>query len=544
MPKHSFIRSASTISLCTLLSRVLGLARDVLCASVFGTGMVWDAFAVAFRIPNLFRRLFGEGALTAAFVPVFTEYMEKRGARESWILVSVIATVLTVFLGLVVIVGEVVFYTVPRLTPISEKWQLVLELLAIMFPYMPLICLAALASAVLNCLRHFLMPALSPVALNVCWIMGILVLSPVLGNTQTEKIFAVALAVVVGGILQLGMQLLVLKNRSTGHNISPVLELSHPGLRQVIRLIGPVVFGLAVVQVNVLSDSLIAVGLAASPGGAGSFTLLGNTYEYPLRSGAASVLYYGDRIIEFPLALVGIAMATAMFPALSTYAVREDWEEFSATLHKVLRIVIFTSIPASFGLMVLGGPLVELFFERNAFTHESALRTASVILFYATGIWAYCSLHILIRAFYSLQDTSTPVKVGASMVVLNLTLNLTLIWFLKEGGLALATAISAMVQTSILFIILKKRLHLKGFGGISATVIKTVTASAVMAFVCIITLNLLPEHHGSLALKTARLFVPLPIAVITFLIAARMLRSEEFQYLYDTLVKKVKAKED
>ncbi|MFQ5861876.1 MAG: murein biosynthesis integral membrane protein MurJ [Candidatus Brocadiales bacterium] len=539
MPKHSFIRSASTISLCTLLSRVLGLTRDILCASVFGTGMVWDAFAVAFRVPNLFRRLFGEGALTAAFVPIFTEYLEKRGERESWVLASVVATILGISLALAVILGEVVFYLLPKLTPISAKWQLVLDLLAVMFPYMPFICLAALVSAILNCLRHFLMPALSPVVLNVCWIMGLIFLAPALGDTQGVRIFGVALAVVIAGLVQLGMQLMVLRNR--GHSVSLVWEPSHPGLRQVAGLIGPMVFGLAVVQVNVLLDSLIAVGLASSPDGPSSFTPWGNySLEYPLKSGAASVLYYGDRIMGFPLAVVGIAMATAIFPTLSTYAVRKDWEAFSVTLYKILRIVVFTSIPASLGLMVLGGPLVELFFERNAFTQESTLRTTSVILFYATGIWAYCSLHILIRAFYSLQDTSTPVKVGAGMVGLNLTLNLSLIWFLREGGLALATAISAMVQTTILLIILKKRLDIKGFGGMSASVGKTILASTIMVLVCTATLNLLPEHHGDLSLKVARLFLPLLAAVTTFLGAAYLLRSEELQHLYDELVKKVK----
>ena len=525
-----------------MLSRVLGLTRDILCASVFGTGMVWDAFSVAFRVPNLFRRLFGEGALTAAFVPVFTEYLEKRDERESWRLVSVVATVLGLFLGLLVVLGEVVFYILPRLTPLSEKWQLVLELLAVMFPYMPLICLAALISAVLNCLRHFLMPALSPVILNVCWIAGLLFLAPMMGDTQEEKIFGVALAILIAGVLQYGVQLLVL--RKEGDVVSPILEPSHPGLRKITGLIGPVVFGLAIVQVNVLLDSLIAIGFSSSPGGHDTFSFLGNVYEYPLHSGAASVLYYGDRIIEFPLALVGIAMATAMFPTISTYAVRNDWEAFSTTLRKVLQIVIFISVPASLGLMVLGGPLIELFFVRHAFTEESALRTTSVVFFYATGIWAFCSLHILIRAFYSIQDTKTPVKVGASMVVLNLTLNLTLIWFLKEGGLAFATAISAMTQATVLFVILRKRLKIKGLEGVMASVGRTMLASAVMVVACIIVLDMLPEHHGDFSLKALRLFAPLSASVVAFLVTAYILGSEELRYLYDELVKKAIVKED
>lgn len=518
---------------------MLGLVRDILCASVFGTGMVWDAFAVAFRIPNLFRRLFGEGALTAAFIPVFTEYMEKRGEREAWKLLSVVATALGIFLVLLVVLGEGFFYILPKVTPLSEKWQLVLDLSAVMLPYMPLICLAALLSAALNCLRHFLMPALSPVVLNVCWIAGLLFLSPMMGNTQKEMIFGVAVAIIVAGVLQYGMQLLVLRNK--GNIVNPVLEPSHPGLKQMIGLIGPVVFGLAVVQVNVLSDSLIAVGLSSSPGGPDTFTFLGKTYNYPIHSGAASVLYYGDRIIEFPLALVGIAMATAMFPTLSTYAVRENWDAYSATLRRVLKVVVFISIPASIGLMILGGPIVELFFMRNAFTEESALRTTSVILFYSIGIWAYCSLHILIRAFYSLQDTLTPVKVGVSMVGLNLVLNLSLIWSLREGGLALATAISAMVQTTVLFVILRRRLRIVGFWtDISGSLVKTILASVVMALACMATLNMFPEQHGELLLRAARLFVPLPVAVATFLVTAYVLRSEELLYLYDELIRKVR----
>lgn len=538
MPKHSLIRSASIISLCTLLSRVLGLVRDILCASIFGTGMVWDAFAVAFRVPNLFRRLFGEGALTAAFVPVFTEYMERRGEQASWLLAGVVATALGILLGLIVILGEVFFYTLPRLTPVGAKWELVLELLAITFPYMPLICLAALVSAVLNCLKHFLMPALSPVVLNICWIAGLIYLAPLLGETKEEMVYGVALAIVMAGVLQLGMLLLVL--RGMGHNLTLTLEPSHPGLRQIAGLIGPVVFGMAVVQVNVLLDSIIAVGLSAPPEGAHSFALLGNIFEYPLRSGAASVLYYGERIIEFPLGVVGIAIATATFPALSTYAVREDWDAFSSTLHRVLRVVIFISIPASVGLMILSGAIVELFFERNAFTPDSTLRTASVIIFYATGIWAYCIMHILVRAFYSLQDTSTPLKVGVGMVGLNLTLNLSLIWFLKEGGLALATAISAVVQIAVLFIILNKRLGMKGLDGVLISVGKTVLSAVVMAVVCVTVLNLLPEHNGNLLLKTARVFLPMGAAIPTFIGAAYLLGSEDLHRLYDELVKRVK----
>ena len=169
---------------------------------------------------------------------------------------------------------------------------------------------------------------------------------------------------------------------------------------------------------------------------------------YPLETGAASVLYYGDRLIQFPLGVFGIAIATAVFPFFSTYAARKEWTNFTNTLNQAIRVVLFIGIPASIGLILLRRPLVELFYERNAFTAESTDRTSVVIFFYAIGVWAYCASHVIIRAFYSIQDTKTPVKVGAGMVGLNLVLNLTLIWFLREGGLALATAISATMSFS------------------------------------------------------------------------------------------------
>ncbi|MDO8137330.1 MAG: murein biosynthesis integral membrane protein MurJ [Candidatus Brocadiales bacterium] len=533
MTEHSFLRSARTIGLCTLFSRILGLLRDILCASAFGTTMVWDAFAVAFRIPNLFRRLFGEGALTAAFIPIFTEYLEKRGERESWYLVSVVATALFIFLGLIVLLGEAAFYIIPRLTHLDAKWNLTLELSIIMFPYMLFICLAALVSAILNCLRHFLVPALSPAVLNICWILGIILIAPML---EDRGIFGVALAILTAGIIQLGIQLWVM--RSKGGNVNPVIHFAHPGLKQITRLIGPVVFGLAVVQINVLMDSLIAVGFASSPGGPSTFTLAGKVFAFPLQSGAASVLYYGDRIIEFPLGVVGVALATAVFPTLSTHVVRNDWKNFSATLHKALRMVLFISIPASVGLIILREPLLELFFQRHAFTQESTHRTASVIFFYSIGIWAYCSLHILIRAFYSLQDTITPVKVGASMVGLNLALSLSLIWFLKEGGLALSTAISAMAQVAILFVVLRGRLKVKEGGEMIVCVGKTLIATALMAVVCIALLYWLPPSQGDTFNKAVRLFVPMPLALGTFLAVAHLLGSEELKPLYRAFIKR------
>jgi putative peptidoglycan lipid II flippase len=533
MGEHSFISSARTISLCTLLSRILGLARDVLCASIFGTGLVWDAFAVAFRIPNLFRRLFGEGALTAAFIPTFTEYLEKRGEQEAWRLVSVVATALAIILTLIVLLVETSVFVMLRSASLEAKWEKTLELTAIMFPYSLFICLAALVSAILNCLRHFFMPAFSPVILNLCWIGSVFLAVYSLGEGPEEGVYLVAVAILLAGLLQLGSQWLVVRNN--GGRIRPLVELSHPGLKEIVTNMGPVVFGLAVVQVNVMVDSLIAVGFASPPEVPASFELLGRMVEFPLKSGAASVLYYGDRLMEFPLALIGVAMATAVFPTLSVQSVRGDWVGFSETLKKALSMVLFIGIPAAVGLAVLGGPMVELFFQRRAFTMESAQRTAWVISFYSVGLWAFCAMHILVRAFHSMKDTATPARVGAGMVGLNLTLNLVFIWFLQEGGLALSTSLCAIVQVVLLLYILRGRLGGQGqlgLGQVMNSLGKTLVATTIMALVCMGTLQIVPQSGGTLWVKAERLFLPITVGMMGFLGTTYLLGSEELGQLY------------
>jgi len=530
--KKSFLKSAKTVSLCTLLSRVLGLARDIICASFFGTSLAWDAFVVAFKIPNLFRRLFGEGALSSAFIPVFTEYLETKGKKDAWELVNVTGTLLFIILGSLVVIAEISFSIIPTVFSLNSKWELVLSLLLITFPYVMFICMVAFAMAVLNSLKHFLMPALAPVALNACWILGVLFLTPAFGDTLDTKIFGVAVVILIGGMIQLAIQLPVL--RKEGITFWPSLHFSHPGLKRIIALMLPIIFGLAVVQINVLMDSFIAIAFAKPPDGAEHFSLAGITIPYPLETGAASVLYYGDRLIQFPLGVFGIAMATAVFPYFSTYAARKDWTNFTDTFNQAIRVILFIGIPASVGLILLRRPLVELFYERNAFTAESTFRTSTVILFYAIGVWAYSASHVIIRAFYSIQDTKTPVKVGAGMVALNLILNLTLIWFLREGGLALATAISATIQIIILFVLLRKKLNITGHKHIITSAIKTLIATFFMYVTCWIMLKMMPTSDGKLMVKFIRLLIPLITALFAFFTVSFLLKSEELKYLYNS----------
>ena len=493
--------------------------------------MVWDAFTIAFRIPNLFRRLFGEGALSAAFVPVFTEYREKNSKIEAWDLVRNLGTLIIIILAGIVVIGEVLFYTVPHLTHLSQKWDIVFGLLLIMFPYVMFICLVAFSMAILNSCRHFLVPALTPIILNICWISGVLVVASGRVGDSDKMIFGVALAILIAGFVQLAIQIPVLKRH--GLEFRPGFNFAHPAIKRIAKLMGPTIFGLAIVQINVLLDSLIAVGFAPPAVGKLTFHLFDKEIFYPLETGAASVLYYGDRLIQFPLGVFGIALANVIFPLFSRHAANEEWNDFRLTLDKAIRLILFIGIPASVGLILLRLPLVELFYERNEFDAESTRRTINVIFFYSLAIWAYCGLHIVVRAFYSLKDTRTPMKVGVSMVGANLVLNLSLIWFLNVEGLALATSISAILQFIILFVILKRRLSIVLNRGILLSIFKTGVATIIMAVVCLgvqkVVCASMPDD--SIISKLARLFAPLTASLIGFFAVNYLMRSEELSQL-------------
>ena len=527
---HRIFRSAFVISLCTLLSRVLGLARDVICASVFGDTWVWDVFCLAFRVPNLFRRLFGEGAMSAAFIPVLAEYLETRDHDATWALANAAFTFLLTVLAGIVIAGEALFGGLWLAGLDGARSELTLKLLAIMFPYVLCICLVAFAMAVLNSLDHFFAPAFAPVVLNLCWIVGLVWVAPAFGDAPQERVLGVAWAVLVAGVLQIAIQVPAL--RAKGVRLRLRFDFAHPGLRQALGLMLPVIFGLAIMQCNVLLDSLIAVGMSRPPGGPDTFAVLGHHVPYPLESGANSVLYYGERLMQFPLGVFGLAMAAAALPTFARLAARKDREGLVSALNHTLRIILFVGIPASVGLMVLRRPIVELLYQRHAFGQRAADRTALVVLCYSMGVWAYCGVHVLVRAFHAMQDTKTPVKVGASMVAANFMLNITLIWVLREGGLALATAICSTGQLFILYWILLGRIGMGNLASVGRAAAKAAAASAAMALVCALCLHGLAWPEPTLLHRCARVFVPIGAGAATFVAVSWALRAPE---LADTL---------
>lgn len=429
--EHATLRHAKVVGAATFLSRILGLLRDMLGAYVFGTSAAMDAFVLAFTIPNLFRALFGEGALSAAFIPIYTELREKgRGEDARDLFSATFSWVLFILLGLVLLggLGCVVWHA---FSGPSSKGRLFVTLLQAMLPYAPLICLTALVIAALQAHGRFLVPALSPVVLNLVWIGGLLFLTPWLG------IGGVAAAIVLAGVLQLLIQL----GAARRIGLTPRLTLTSnsDNLRRVALLMLPVVVGMGVTRLNVLFDRVIAE--VCIPG-----------------DGALAALYFGDRLMELPVGVIGIALATAVFPALARRVAGSDRTGFAEETVSALRMAFFLATPAVAMGIVLREPIVCLVYTRGEFDPESARRTAAVLAWYIAGLWAYCGVQVVTRAFYALQDTRTPVRIAMGIVALDVVLNLILVWPMAERGLALTTSISAAVNFFLLLRTLDARL--------------------------------------------------------------------------------------
>ena len=505
---RSLVRSAGLIGALTLGSRVLGLARDIGAASLFGAGPEWDAFVFAWMLPNLFRRLFGEGALSAAFVPIFSEYLVKKTREEAWRLFNVVATCLFLLLAGIAVLGIGLSFPVESILSAHGGADLGLQftLIRIIFPYLFLICLVALAMGLLNSLRHFAAPALAPIVLNIFWLAGIFIVAPSFGRTPAEKVTLLAVAVLIGGFAQVAIQVPAILRK--GVRLRPVLDLKHPGLKKILVLLAPLLIGLAPMQINVFFDNLIARTMG--------------------RVGANSVLFYGNRLMQFPLALIGIALGTAVFPILSRYAARNEIEKVKGAASEALRLTLFVSVPASLGLALLARPVIRLFFEHGNFTPEAASRAAAVLVFYAAGVWIFCCLQIVVRIFYSMHDTKTPTKIAVGTMFLNLVLNLLLIGPLDAAGLALATTVTAAVNLgALIWVFHRQAVHVWG-GGLLTFGLRLLAATGGMGAVCMVMLKLIPESAQK-AGQLLSVFVPVAASVAVFLFLARVLGIPELK---------------
>jgi putative peptidoglycan lipid II flippase len=508
--KQKITRAASVVGLATLASRIGGFIRDMVIAYYFGTQASADSFFVAFRIPNLLRRLFAEGTLTIAFIPVFTEVLQKKGKEEAFLLARSTYGVLALTLLLVSVLGvvfaeQVVQFVAMGFAKGSQAFSLSVYLTRFCFPYIFFISLVALAGGVLNSMGHFFAPASAPVLLNICIIGSAVALAPVVD----PPVLSLALGVLLGGVCQLALQVPYLRQK--GVPLTPKFNLKNPALRKVGRLMGPAAFGAAVYQITVLMNTMLA--------------------SY-LPSGSVSYLYYADRLIQFPLGIFAIALSTAVLPSLSRQAAQDDQSGMMETMGYALRLTLFINLPAMVGLIVLAEPVVTLLFSRGEFSAQSASATANALMAYGLGLWAIAGTRSVVSAFYALKDTKTPVKVAAVCLLINLGFSLALMGPLAHVGLALATSISAMANLGGLVYLLRRKVGPMGGRRILDSLLRMILASGFMGVIIYILAYWIGwGADGSVLHKIVRPLVAVMAGIIVYMAAARMLGSREIKSL-------------
>ncbi len=433
----SLIKSLTTVGSNTVVSRILGFARDLVLARVFGADAATDAFFVAFKIPNFLRRLFAEGAFATAFVPILMEYKEQRSQAELKSLVDHVAGTLGLIVLVVSILGVIAAPLIVSLFAFGwvlsenhEKLDLAAQMLRLTFPYLMFISLTAFAGGILNAHNRFAIPAFTPVLLNLSLIAAALWLAP----SFEQPVVALAWGVLIAGVVQFTFQLPFLKRLDMLPSFRPAPR--HEGVQRIMKLMLPALFAVSVVQINLLLDTLLA-----------SF----------LQTGSISWLYYSDRLMEFPQGVLGVALATVILPNLSRRHAEADADAFNKTLDWGLRTTLLLGAPAAVGLAVLAGPILATLFLSGRFDAEDVMMARQSLIAYSSGLLAFIFIKVLAPGYYARQDTQTPVKIGLIAMVTNMVFNLILIFPLQHAGLALATSLSAFVNAGLLFRGLRKK---------------------------------------------------------------------------------------
>lgn len=513
------------VSLLTLLSRVLGMVRDIGMATLFGNGPIMDSFSVAFKLPNLTRRLLGEGALSTAFLPTYIRELEQNGREASWKLVTAVLFWLMVFSVMLVSVGEAILILLSQWGNAESEAQLLYWLTGLLLPYLILVCLAAQINATLHALNHFSVPAFLPTILNLSWMAGIWLVAPFLPDAPA-KITAICIAILAGGVFQLALPFW--KLCQMGYRPHMVWGAGFSQVRTIAQSMAPIVVGLSITQLNTLIDSCLAWGLAKPEGvyATPSTPPLWQIFE----SGTASALYFGQRMYQFPLGVFGVALGTVLYPRLSRHVERKDDHLLRQDLLLGLQLVIGVGLPASLGLVLMAQPLSSLLFQYGDFDQFDALQTAEMIRFYGIGVFAFMAVLILNRGFYAIGDTRTPVRIGVLVVICNLLLNLALIWWLKGRGLALATSLAAMIQTGFSLWLIREKVGQIDFTKLISTCVRASLATAVMSVLILVELQLLPGVD-LFRYRLLRVLIPVVTAVVIYLQLAKILGLHEIMTL-------------
>ncbi|MEW6608588.1 MAG: murein biosynthesis integral membrane protein MurJ [bacterium] len=445
-----------------MCSRILGYIRDVLIADRFGASTVSDAFFAAWRIPNTLKELLGEGALTGAFIPIFTEELHTKGKEDAWILASLVFNGL-LFISLVITLLGIILapIIVVILAPGfvgKDVFSLTVTLTRIMFPFTIFICLSTLVMGILNCCRHFALPALAPAALNLCLIGSIFFLCPLFTD---QPILGLSIGFLSGGLIQLLLQIPGLISKKMEYRF--IFNLFHPVVKKVLLLMGPRALGSAVTQFNLTISNLLASLLIP---------------------GSISALFYSNGLVQLPLALFGVAIGTVLFPTMSKQVAESNILELKKSISWGLRMVILTSLPATIGLMVLGKPIIQLLFQHGNFDAADTNITYLALFFYSVGLLGISGLTVVVPAFYAQHDTWTPVKVGMITVVVNIIFGLLLMRPLAQGGLTLAISISSFFNLALLLAILRRKIGAIEDRRILKSLFQSLAASFIMGAFC------------------------------------------------------------
>lgn len=519
-------RSAGLISVATMASRVLGVAREMVLAAFFGAsgGIEMDAFNVAFRIPNLLRDLFAEGAMTAAFVPTFTRALTTEGRDAAWRLGNLVINGLLIITGLIVALGIVFAAPIthafaPSFADTPGKLELTTKLTRIMLPFLATVAVAVAMMGMLNSLRRFFIPALSPAMFNVATILCAFALVPVLPRFGVQPIVAIALGTVLGGIGQIALQWPSLRNE--GFRYRPVVDFKDPKLLEVLRLMVPGTLGLAAVQINVFVNTYLATSQ---------------------QQGSVSWLNYAFRLMYLPIGLFGVSIATAALPDIARRANEGDTLGLQRTISSALRMMLMLNVPATVGLIALAHPIVALLLERGHFRPYDTTATAAALIFYSPGLLGYSAVKIASPSFYSLRDSRTPVTVSVIAVLTNLTINLLLVRVMGYKGLALGTALAAMFNAGALLWLLRRRLGGLDERRVVTAFVKILAASIVMGSAAHVTAGWLASVMPStrFAFRAVQLAGAIAVGLIVLIFAARALRLAEFDEAFARTLRRLR----
>jgi putative peptidoglycan lipid II flippase len=546
--QQSVARSAGIVSIAVMFSRVLGLVRETIFARLFGAGFLYDAFVVAFKIPNILRDLFAEGALSAAFVKVFTDYQINKTEIEAWRLAALVFNVLAVVMSVITVIGILIApYVVPLLASgfEPEKAALAVTLTQIMFPFILLVALAALAMGVLNTKGKFGVPASASTAFNIFSIIAGVSLAYWLSGGTWEAsadktivasdaaqwaIIGMAIGTLVGGAAQLFIQVPSLLR--VGFRFSPLLSFTDPGVKRVMRLMGPAIIGTSAVQIKVLVDVFVVSGI----------------------EGGQSWLSFSFRLMQFPIGLFGVAIGTAAIPALSRLASQHNTPAFRSTLTDAMKLVFLMTIPAACGLVVLGEPIIRLIYQGGPFTANDTNMVAWSLAAYSIGLAGYAAIKVLSPSFYALDDAKTPMYVSLVSIALHAPTSFGLMYLLSgvgvsperpngfgHVGVALATSTVALFNFFALTLLMRKRIGRLNGRELFAAFLKIAAASAAMSAVCYFAYQFLNGQFidKTLIVRLIEAFVPIALGGITFVIAAKLLRISEIETVFGIIRRKL-----